>query len=159
MPLFASRFYVNLVESVGKRVPERLQGAYRHPAGPTTIFFYAPFAKWTLVIAGIGDLYRPAEKLSPKQSSALMVTGFIWARYCLVITPRVWALFAVNVLTGCTGLTQIARIINYRYYTNHEEGSSVDAPSPVPAVAAPVPAIAAANSAKPAVARDLTSSQ
>jgi len=89
---------------------------FNHPAGPKTVFFYAPFAKWTLVIAGIGDMYRPAEKLSVKQSSALCLTGFIWSRYCLVITPRVWVLFAVNMLTGCTGLAQLGRIANYRYY-------------------------------------------
>lgn len=90
---------------------------YNHAAGPKTVFFYAPFAKWTLVVAGIGDMYRPVEKLSTKQSSALCLTGFIWARYCLVITPRVWILFAVNVLTGCTGLAQLGRIANYRYVT------------------------------------------
>ena len=33
-----------------------------------------------LVIAGLGDIMRPAEKLSASQSSALAATGIIWAR-------------------------------------------------------------------------------
>lgn len=116
MPRFASNFYIYLCETVGKRVPAKLQPMYNHPAGPKTIFFWSPFAKWTLVIAGIGDLYRPASKLSVRQSSALCLTGFIWSRYCMVITPRVWLLFAVNFLTGCTGATQLGRIYHYRTY-------------------------------------------
>jgi len=37
--------------------------------------------KWALVVAGLGDLARPAEKLSASQNTALAVTGFIWVRY------------------------------------------------------------------------------
>ena len=33
-----------------------------------------------LVIAGLGDLSRPAEKLSMSQSGALAATGLIWSR-------------------------------------------------------------------------------
>jgi len=40
--------------------------------------------KWGLVVAGLGDLARPADKLSASQNSALAVTGFIWVRYALV---------------------------------------------------------------------------
>ena len=39
--------------------------------------------KWGLVVAGLGDLARPADKLSASQNSALAVTGFIWVRYAL----------------------------------------------------------------------------
>ncbi|KAJ1517367.1 Mitochondrial pyruvate carrier 2, partial [Coelomomyces lativittatus] len=42
---------------------------WNHPAGPKTIHFWAPAAKWALVIAGLGDLKRPAEKLSLSQST------------------------------------------------------------------------------------------
>lgn len=35
-----------------------------HPAGPKTIFFWAPMAKWALVIAGLKDMNRPADKVS-----------------------------------------------------------------------------------------------
>lgn len=44
--------------------------------------------KWAIVIAGISDLARPAEKLSLTQNGALMATGAIWTRWCLIIKPR-----------------------------------------------------------------------
>lgn len=37
--------------------------------------------KWGMVLAGIGDLSRPAEKLSVPQNAALAATGMIWVRY------------------------------------------------------------------------------
>jgi hypothetical protein len=44
--------------------------------------------KWALVIAGISDFARPAEKLSLTQNAALTTTGMIWTRWCLIIKPK-----------------------------------------------------------------------
>jgi hypothetical protein len=44
--------------------------------------------QWCLVLAGISDFYRPAEKLSLTQNVALTCTGLIWTRWCLIIKPR-----------------------------------------------------------------------
>ncbi|KAG8997236.1 Mitochondrial pyruvate carrier 2 [Tulasnella sp. JGI-2019a] len=94
-----------------------------HPAGPKTVFFWAPMMKWALVAAGVKDLSRPAEKLSVSQnvdrlmlcvSSALAATGFIWVRWSLVITPINYSLAAVNFFVGMSGATQLARIWDYR---------------------------------------------
>ncbi|KAI8917264.1 mitochondrial pyruvate carrier [Powellomyces hirtus] len=81
-----------------------------HPAGPKTIHFWAPAMKWGLVIAGLSDLQRPVEKLSVTQTVALAATGIIWSRYSLVIKPKNWALFSVNIFVGATGLYQLSRI-------------------------------------------------
>jgi hypothetical protein len=73
--------------------------------------------KWCLVIAGVKDLSRPADKLSLSQNLgelfrhstgtglaersalvALAATGFIWVRYSLVITPVNYSLAAVRPL-------------------------------------------------------------
>ncbi|KAK6017013.1 hypothetical protein OSTOST_17499, partial [Ostertagia ostertagi] len=45
-------------------LPAFAKPVWNHPAGPKTVFFWAPTIKWGLVIAGIADLARPAEKLS-----------------------------------------------------------------------------------------------
>lgn len=66
------------------------------------------------MIAGISDLARPAEKLSPAQSGALAATGLIWSRYSMVIIPKNWNLFSVNIFVAITGLYQLMRIYNYR---------------------------------------------
>lgn len=85
-----------------------------HPAGPKTIFFWAPMFKWGLVAAGVKDLSRPAEKLSLSQNIALAATGLIWVRYSLVITPVNYSLASVNLFVGATGITQLYRIWDYR---------------------------------------------
>jgi len=35
-----------------------------HPAGPFTIFFWAPTFKWMITISNIGDLDKPAHLIS-----------------------------------------------------------------------------------------------
>lgn len=108
-----SLVYRNVIKVTEKFVPAKFQPAWNHPAGPKTIFFWAPTMKWCLVIAGIGDINRPAEKLSTFQSSALAATGLIWSRYSLVITPKNWNLFCVNIFVAATGLYQLGKIFMY----------------------------------------------
>ncbi|KAL4401897.1 Mitochondrial pyruvate carrier 2 [Malassezia pachydermatis] len=98
----------------------RFQAFMNHPAGPKTVFFWAPMMKWGLVLAGLGDLARPANKLSVSQNAALATTGMIWVRYCFVITPVNYPLAAVNFFVGTTGLVQLARVAYYKY-THPEE--------------------------------------
>ena len=45
-------------------------------------------SQWSLVLAGISDFARPAEKLSVTQNFALTCTGLIWTRWCFVIRPK-----------------------------------------------------------------------
>ncbi|XP_068221631.1 mitochondrial pyruvate carrier 2-like isoform X2 [Palaemon carinicauda] len=108
-----SVIYRSLIRKADKFVPPKFQPMWNHPAGPKTVFFWAPAFKWGLVIAGLGDLKRPAEKLSVTQSGALAATGIIWSRYSLVIIPKNWGLFSVNLFVAFTGLYQLSRI--YRY--------------------------------------------
>ncbi|KAI1176439.1 UPF0041-domain-containing protein [Nemania sp. FL0916] len=83
------------------------------PIGFKTVHFWAPVMKWALVIAGIGDFARPAEKLSVTQNAALTATGAIWTRWCFVITPQNYLLAAVNFFLGCVGIAQLTRIAMY----------------------------------------------
>lgn len=66
-----------------------------------------------LVIAGLGDLSRPANQLSISQSASLFVTGCIWSRYTLVIIPKNYSLFAVNVFLAMAQMIQLGRAYNY----------------------------------------------
>lgn len=88
----------------------KLTAFMNHPAGPKTVFFWAPMMKWCLVAAGVKDLSRPPEKLSVSQNVALAATGMIWVRYSLVITPVNYSLAAVNFFVGTTGIAQLYRI-------------------------------------------------
>ncbi|XP_030768144.1 mitochondrial pyruvate carrier 2-like [Sitophilus oryzae] len=106
--------YRNAIAVADKLVPQKLQPLWQHPAGPKTIFFWAPAFKWGLVIAGLADLQRPAEAISPSQTAALAATGVIWSRYSLVIIPKNYSLFSVNVFVAVTQIYQLYRAINYQ---------------------------------------------
>ncbi|KAF9555636.1 UPF0041-domain-containing protein [Agrocybe pediades] len=108
-----------------------------HPAGPKTVFFWAPFMKWGLVAAGLKDLNRPADKLSVSQNLALAATGFIWVRWSLIITPVNYNLAAVNFFVGLSGLTQLGRIAAYRHNNPGAPSSTVPStPGEIPPTAA-----------------------
>ena len=109
-----SVIYKNSMKTIGKFVPEKLLPLWNHPAGPQTIFFWAPAFKWGLVIAGLSDLHRPANQLSVSQSSALGMTGLIWTRYSLAITPKNWSLFSVNLFVAITSIYQVGRAMKYQ---------------------------------------------
>merc|ERR1719230_2045872 len=93
----------------------KLKASLDHPAGIKTIHFWAPAWKWMLVFATVGDYFRPANKLSIRQSASLTATGIIWSRYSFVIVPVNYTLFSVNAALGTTGLFQIFRILSYRH--------------------------------------------
>ncbi|KAL6721877.1 hypothetical protein ACLMJK_000982 [Lecanora helva] len=70
--------------------------------------------QWSIVLAGISDLARPAESLSFTQNIALTATGVIWTRWCFVIKPRNILLATVNFFLGCVGVAQVTRIFMYQ---------------------------------------------
>ncbi|CAG8743992.1 23259_t:CDS:2 [Cetraspora pellucida] len=88
----------------------RFQQLLDHPAGPKTVFFWAPIMKWALVIAGLSDLQRPPENLSVSQNAALTATGVIWSRYSTQIIPKNYPLLSVNIFVAGIGITQLYRI-------------------------------------------------
>ncbi|DAZ96978.1 TPA: hypothetical protein N0F65_012110 [Lagenidium giganteum] len=91
----------------------KLHSLLSHPAGPFTIHFWAPVMKWAISLANVADMRRPPENISTAQQTAVALTGVIWSRYSLVITPKNWNLFAVNVFMGCTGIIQLSRKAMY----------------------------------------------
>lgn len=66
-----------------------------------------------LVIAGLSDLARPADQLSIAQSGSLAATGIIWSRYSLVIIPKNYGLFSVNLFVAFTSTAQLYRAWDY----------------------------------------------
>jgi len=112
-PSVATKAYQAIISAVEPFVPKKFQPFWNHPAGPKTVFFWAPAFKWSLVIAGLGDLSRPASQLSIPQSASLLATGLIWSRYSLVIIPKNYSLFSVNVFVALTSAIQLTRAYNY----------------------------------------------
>ncbi|EDW42860.1 mitochondrial pyruvate carrier 2 [Drosophila sechellia] len=114
-----SKLYNGMIGAADKFVPAKLRPLWMHPAGPKTIFFWAPVFKWGLVAAGLSDLARPADTISVSGCAALAATGIIWSRYSLVIIPKNYSLFAVNLFVGITQVVQLARA--YHYHQSQEK--------------------------------------
>nr|CAD1829412.1 unnamed protein product [Ananas comosus var. bracteatus] len=100
----------------------KLQALWNHPAGPkTSSSLWAPTFKWGISIANIADFSKPPEKISYPQQVAVTCTGLIWSRYSLVITPKNWNLFSVNVAMAGTGIYQLTRKIRQDYFSEVQE--------------------------------------
>ncbi|EEQ97165.1 hypothetical protein, conserved [Perkinsus marinus ATCC 50983] len=94
-------------------MPELLRKFFMHPAGPFTIFFWAPAIKWGISAANLVDYKRPVEKVSIPQQLALFATGVIWARWSFVITPINYNLATVNVCLASTAFYHLIRKLVY----------------------------------------------
>uniref|UniRef100_A0A673L1T9 Mitochondrial pyruvate carrier n=1 Tax=Sinocyclocheilus rhinocerous TaxID=307959 RepID=A0A673L1T9_9TELE len=118
--------YHRILDRIEHMLPAKLRPVYNHPAGPKTVFFWAPMFKWGLVIAGLADMTRPADKLSTSQSAVLTATGLIWSRYSLVIIPKNWNLFAVNFFVGVLSFTYRIHAIKSLKWGNKQKVNVLD---------------------------------
>lgn len=98
----------------------------------SVLFFHISSSHQSLVLAGLGDLNRPASQLSVGQSASLFATGCIWSRYSLVIIPKNYSLFAVNVFVALIQLVQLTRAYKYSMETKDREAASVKAIAATP---------------------------
>ncbi|XP_061195966.1 uncharacterized protein LOC133204241 [Saccostrea echinata] len=106
-------------------VPQKYQAFWNHPAGPKYIHFWAPAMKWGLSLAGLGNTLLPEERLSFNQSLSLVITGVIWARYSVVITPVNYNLMTVNIFMSLTNGINLIRAIRYRYKVTHGQTAKI----------------------------------
>ncbi|XP_068140539.1 mitochondrial pyruvate carrier 2 [Drosophila tropicalis] len=114
-PGILSKVYKGVISSVDRFVPGLVRPLWESPAGPRTVFFWAPMFKWGLVLAGLGDsLSRPPQNISLNQCCALAATGMIWSRYSLVIKPKNYSLLAVNLAVAMIQLYLIFKHLNWR---------------------------------------------
>jgi len=112
---FSRRWQTTASDSATAPVKEnRNPFDWNSPVGPKTVHFWAPVMKWILVGVSISDFTRPAESLSLMQSGALMATGAIWTRWCLIIKPKNYLLAAVNFFLFLANSVQVGRVVNYR---------------------------------------------
>ncbi|XP_021191150.1 mitochondrial pyruvate carrier 2 isoform X2 [Helicoverpa armigera] len=109
-----SRVYKSIITIADRFVPGSMRPMWEHPAGPKTIFFWAPAFKWALVLASLDAYTRPLDKVSTTQSATLSATGLIWTRYCLVITPVNYSLAICNFALGVANGVQTVRAYMYQ---------------------------------------------
>ena len=75
------------------------EGSYLASAGgPFTIHPWPPVTKLFLSMASLTDLFKPTDKISLFQYAALTLTGLIFSKYGMLITPINYPLTGVNIL-------------------------------------------------------------
>ena len=62
-----------------------------------------------ITFSNIGDMQKPAEKVSANQQIAIFATGVIWTRYSFVVVPVNLNLAIVNVFMGASAGYQLYR--------------------------------------------------
>ena len=62
-----------------------------------------------ITFSNIGDMQKPAEKVSANQQIAIFATGVIWTRYSFVVVPVNLNLAIVNVFMGASAGYQFYR--------------------------------------------------
>lgn len=62
-----------------------------------------------ITFSNIGDLKKPAEKISANQQIAIFATGIIWTRYSFVVTPINYNLAIVNIFMAASAGYQLYR--------------------------------------------------
>ena len=102
-------FVPRLQQKILAVAPQRLHPVLSHPAGPFTIFFWAPMMKWGLSVANLIDYKRPVDQVSVPQQLSLVLTGLIWTRWSFVISPVNFNLAAVNFALALTGSYHLLR--------------------------------------------------
>jgi hypothetical protein len=85
------------------------------PAGPFTVHFWAPMSKWFISGASFMELYRPTDKISLPQYTALTLTGFFFSRYALLVTPINYTLSSVNIALFGSSAWHLGRKIKADY--------------------------------------------
>jgi hypothetical protein len=117
--LFVPKLQQRVLQS--KMLPTRAKELLAHPAGPFTIFFWAPMMKWGLSVANLVDYKRPVDKLSIPQQTALVITGLLWTRWSFVITPVNYNLALVNFALALTGIYHMSRKLVYDPFAEKPE--------------------------------------
>lgn len=110
--LYLQQLFLKLVP-----LTPRLKNWVVSPAGPFTIFFWAPSFKWGITFANIADMWIPPENLSTPQQAVIMISGLIWCKYAFQIYPFSYNFLAVQGFMSLTGLYQLIRKARHHYLT------------------------------------------
>ena len=84
-------------------------------AGPFTIHPWPAVSKLFISGASLLEFDRPTDKISLPQYSALTLTGAIFSRYGLLVSPINYPISAVNVLLFLTSAWHLSRKVNADY--------------------------------------------
>lgn len=112
----------------------RLTAFINSPTGPKTTHFWGPVANWGFVLAGLADMQKSPEVISPNMTGAMCVYSGLFMRFAWMVQPRNYLLLACHASNEVVQATQLTRWYNYH---NSKEGEQSQA---APAAAPQIPA-------------------
>ncbi|KAG2499653.1 hypothetical protein HYH03_002591 [Edaphochlamys debaryana] len=112
----------------------RLLQFWNSPTGPKTTHFWGPVANWGFVIAGLADMQKAPEIISPNMTGVMCVYSLLFMRFAWEVKPRNYLLLACHASNEVVQLTQLSRW--YAWSSAQKDAGAV----PAPAVAAPAAA-------------------
>eukprot|EP00882_Tetradesmus_deserticola_P014238 GHRQ01015134.1.p1 GENE.GHRQ01015134.1~~GHRQ01015134.1.p1 ORF type:complete len:138 (+),score=58.17 GHRQ01015134.1:187-600(+) len=121
---------------------QRFTAFLNSPTGPKTTHFWGPVANWGFVLAGLADMKKTPDVISPNMTSAMCVYSCLFMRFAWMVQPRNYLLLACHASNETVQLYQLSRW--YNWYST--EGKQLEAQEAA-AAAAPPPAAAAAAAA------------
>lgn len=116
---------------------QRVSAFINSPTGPKTTHFWGPVANWGFVLAGLADMRKTPDVISPNMTSAMCIYSCLFMRFAWMVQPRNYLLLACHASNETVQLYQLSRWYNW---SNSEEGKAAAA-----AVAAQEAAAAAAK--------------
>ncbi|CAI7858514.1 unnamed protein product [Closterium sp. NIES-54] len=89
--------------------PTSAKAFWNSPVGPKTSHFWGPLANWGFVIAGLVDMQKPVDMISPKMTSVMCVYSALFMRFAWRVQPRNYLLFSCHSANETVQLIQLSR--------------------------------------------------
>jgi len=79
-----------------------------------TTHFWGPVANWGFVVAGLSDMTKTPDLISPRMTGVLCVYSCLFMRFAWMVQPRNILLFSCHFCNELVQLTQLGRYTAYR---------------------------------------------
>jgi len=100
-----------------------LRAFWNSPTGPKTTHFWGPVANWGFVVAGLADMKKPAENISPNMTGVMCVYSLLFMRFAWVVKPRNYLLLACHACNEAVQQYQFFRW--YNWYSKQPAGTKI----------------------------------
>ncbi|WIA44044.1 hypothetical protein OEZ86_010413 [Tetradesmus obliquus] len=115
---------------------QRFAAFVNSPTGPKTTHFWGPVANWGFVLAGLADMKKTPDVISPNMTSAMCVYSCLFMRFAWMVQPRNYLLLACHASNETVQLYQLSRWYNWHNSPEGKEQEAREAASTAAAAAA-----------------------
>ncbi|GIL43772.1 hypothetical protein Vafri_1396 [Volvox africanus] len=114
----------------------KLLNFWNSPTGPKTTHFWGPVANWGFVLAGLADMRKDPEYISPNMTGVMCVYSLLFMRFAWEVKPRNYLLLACHASNESVQLYQLSRWYSWST-SSAAKAADVKRVDAAPAAAAP----------------------